>query len=782
MNIEKKHIVGALIALSVFTFVLRIIPVINLGDASIITLYSADDPHYNLRLVELYVQNWQYQWFDPLTYFPYGLWLNWGPLFTTVCAWVCIAVGASTPAEIAYVSIFVPALMAAACIPIAYVLGREIGDWKTGMIAAIMLAFMGGQFFHRSVAGYLDHHTAEVLFSLLFVTAYVWAIKNREKWIIYDGKWLLPGIPVIAIVGSFMLLMYTMPTVILFAFVVFIFTLIWMAIHKPRDSCLAKLNCISFLTIILLYLITIPWTPELNLDGYSLAPVIAYAALAVVGILFVFKDGKYTLPTIGGIAIISLLVEPIRYLTVGSFLQFFGQTAYTSTVQEARAWTFNDAMLTFGIAVPLTLFGIIVMVYKVIKDRKPQILFVATWAILISFATIQHIRYEYYFAPVAAITTAYVLSEGINLIKPKEVKIKTRQQKKNKDTTKSAKRSGTVRTVLAVMTAGLIIYFCIVSGLSNYVFSSSVKLGTNQEWVESLQWMKTNTPDTGMHFNEVYTDRPEKYPAHYNKYTNESYGVMSWWDYGHIIQYYANRPPNSNPFQAGVYGTYGAARFFVTNSENETIKIAKELRTKYVVTDIEMATGKFWAMSTWADVAPGDYQDYLYANNQGSQVLKRPYYETTIARLHLFDGSYRSGPIIYVEYNTNHVVTYAQQFNTTAEADAFSSGRTVMGNKAYLGLSPASPPGEVPALKHFRLVHESPTDIGNGMRYVKVFEYVNGATIRGEGLIYTEVTTNTNRKFLYGQMSENGLWTLPYPGIYYKQDGSTITISEELIV
>lgn len=777
---QNKLILLLLAGLSIFTFYLRILPALSLGDASPLAMYSSDDPYYNLRLVELYVQTGKYQWFDPLTYFPYGLWLNWGPLFTVVCATVCNLFGATTTAQIAYVSSFVPAVMATACVPVAFLLGKELRDWKTGVITAIMMAFIGGQFFHRSVAGYLDHHTAEVLFALLFVLMYVWSIKHRKEWIVSDGKDLLPGFPVIATTASFMLLVYTMPTSILFAFITFIFTCIWMVHSKDRD--LVSLNCLAFGTSMIIYILTIPWTVALNLDTYSIVPPIAYGIIALVGFLFVFKNGRFAIPAFGiGIVFIFLFSE-IRNLVVGSIFQFFGQTIYTSTVQEARAWTFNDAMLTFGIAVPLTLFGIFVLVYSVIKDKKPELLFVATWAIFVSIATIQHVRYEYYFAPVAAICSAYVLSAGVDLIKPKPIEIETRQQKrKQKQQQDPAKRDRIVRTLLSIMTAGLLIYFCAVSGVTNYMFAANVKMGANPEWVEPLVWMKTNTPDTGMDFNTVYDHKPVTVPQPKYEYPSSVYGVMSWWDYGHIIEYYAHRPPNANPFQAGVIGTYGAARFFIADTEEETTKIADELGTKYVITDIEMSTYKFWAMATWANVDPTEYQDALLdpGTKKYVQVLKSPFYQTTIVKMHILDGSYKAGPLLYVEYDNNHNVKFSQAFNTTQEAEVFVGTRIALEGKAFLGYNIVTPAGEVPALKHFRLIHESPTDINSGMRYVKVFEYVKGATVSGDGLIYTEITTNTGRTFVYTQKSENGVWILPYSGTYKKQDGTTITVTED---
>ncbi len=50
-----------------------------------------------------------------------------------------------------------------------------------------------------------------------------------------------------------------------------------------------------------------------------------------------------------------------------------------------------------------------------------------------------------------------------------------------------------------------------------------------------------------------------------------------------------------------------------------------------------------------------------------------------------------------------------------------------------------------------------------GIKYVKIFEFVKGAQIPGEGIIELPVVTNTGRTFMYRQESENGMFIVPYP-------------------
>jgi dolichyl-diphosphooligosaccharide--protein glycosyltransferase len=75
----------------------------------------------------------------------------------------------------------------------------------------------------------------------------------------------------------------------------------------------------------------------------------------------------------------------------------------------------------------------------------------------------------------------------------------------------------------------------------------------------------------------------------------------------------------------------------------------------------------------------------------------------------------------------------------------------------------------VPALRHYRLVHESPSGVfpntsggAPDLKYVKVFEHVKGARIPGQGTIALDLVTNTGRTFTYRQESRDGGFVVPY--------------------
>ena len=48
------------------------------------------------------------------------------------------------------------------------------------------------------------------------------------------------------------------------------------------------------------------------------------------------------------------------------------------------------------------------------------------------------------------------------------------------------------------------------------------------------------------------------------------------------------------------------------------------------------------------------------------------------------------------------------------------------------------------------------------LKYVKVFEYVKGAKIKGDGIIEIDLESDQGRKFTYSQRSTDGYFTVPY--------------------
>jgi oligosaccharyl transferase (archaeosortase A-associated) len=818
LSIQKRSrtifIIGVLIAFTIFTIWIRLLPYFHANLQDILSIVGSDDPLYNLRQIELMIQNYPvYPWFDAMTYFPYGNQVHWGSFFIYICSSICLLLGATSRPEIITTSLMVPALLAAVMVPVVYVLIERVTNWKAGLIGSFFITLIAGQYFFRSLFGYLDHHIAEVLFGTIFSLCFIVYLKFAQKNPpdIRKPESLKQILLLGALAGiAYVLGLLTMPTMILFALIVGIFTIIQFFddfIRGTRSDYILICNCVIFGIAIIGFLAQGVKTEGLQLNTYSIGHPIAYAFLIIVTIvLYLFTrymKGRHFAYyplfiggfSIAGLAIVAIAAPTVYNSLIGGLVEFFGQSPYYLTIQEARSWTLIEAWQTFGWGLVLTAGGILILAYRSIRERRADIHYLLIWSLIILISAWQHIRYEYYLAVNIAILSGICVGYAVDLsiqnfrtAIPEKAKAPSDQDKQKKGSpakkkgSQKAKPSGPADRhfpIILLIAAVLLSIGFVYNELSVDLPIANQGLRMNGEWREALMWMETSTPDPGVDYTHIYDKSTYQYPP-------QAYGVMSWWDYGHQITYIAKRIPNANPFQEGVVGPNGgAAPYFMAQDEATANAILDNLKTRYVITDIEMDTLKFWAMATWfnSTAGAGPYQqNYLVPDqsnpDQYTPVLlyEKPYYTTMISRLHNLDGSMATpSNAIYVEYlqpdkdqpypritnggsmNAAEAIARATQFNSNPPA---GYGASVVNNAFFEPTVPVS------ALDHYRLVHESPTNILSGssvdIKYVKVFEYVKGARLRGNGTIELPIITDAGRTFVYRQQSENGMFILPY--------------------
>src|SRR5699024_8188875 len=142
-------------------------------------------------------------------------------------------------------------------------------------------------------------------------------------------------------------------------------------------------------------------------------------------------------------------------------------------------------------------------------------------------------------------------------------------------------------------------------------------------WNGALTWLNNSTPAEGTYGN---ADNRMDYYGKYDRtddfdYPNGSYGVLSWWDYGHWITSLGHRIPVANPFQQHASK---AANFLLARNEsvathrlpNESVANGSE-GTRYVMVDWKMAWpgvpgrqlgSKFFAPVVWYNANDTSYQ------------------------------------------------------------------------------------------------------------------------------------------------------------------------------
>jgi oligosaccharyl transferase (archaeosortase A-associated) len=319
--------------------------------------------------------------------------------------------------------------------------------------------------------------------------------------------------------------------------------------------------------------------------------------------------------------------------------------------------------------------------------------------------------------------------------------------------------------------AVLVIFFVVFFGNIQPAIAtaSAVQYAPSDAWVSSLTWMKEDTPEPFDNPDAYYqleasgkyssvsvlmqsTPNPTGDPDFYYHleqsypYPESAYGVLAWWDYGYWITRIAHRIPNANPSQDPASLTT-VASFFIAQDEKSANEIAQKLSSAYIIIDNQTAyidpitaSGKFWAVATWAGRQPSEYFDF-YLIPQDNNWILRPlfypeYYRTLVVRLYNFDGKAVTPESVWVisyQENTDKagniykLITGAQQFDTYEEAQAYVSSQE-SGNYRIVSMNPMLSPVPVEAVEHYKLVHSSDNITlpdGKEVPEIKIFEYID---------------------------------------------------------
>jgi oligosaccharyl transferase (archaeosortase A-associated) len=558
----------------------------------------------------------------------------------------------------------------------------------------------------------------------------------------------------------------------IFVMIILIFVLIQYILDDMKGKSTDYL-AIATIPMLIIHLISIlPYfNPE---NGYSTfffswfhITVPVAGMVMVITLSFVSKEIKkrgykpYYYPiSLGGIFVLGMflmkIVLPNLYDTVVGTpgMIFSVHTGGAATIAEASSIFERPGMLfsNFPITsffqndITVVFFIIIVLLfisYKILKTQKSEYTLFLVWSSVMLLAMYGQNRWAYYFSVNTAILVGLVVG-GVGEIILKWGGWNWQIDSKNIGISHIL----SLATVLVVL-----IFFAYPSAVATAIGENPISRwgggepsgGGFSEWYETLTWMRDNTPDPGIDYLAVY-EQPKNgtYP-----YPDTAYGVMSWWDYGHIITYWAHRIPNANPFQAGIGGGTshlpGAATFLTAKTEEEANNVLYALGingkpgARYVVSDAYMAYQIMSVFGIWnEDYVPNEVNVYwtqIRTRDGMQSVPSMRYYENMEAKLHIFDG--------------NNLKRYRLVHESQRDPYGDEQGYKNIYNVLYGGKIQTENSG-----------------------LVKVFEFVKGANITGRAPPDSTVTltntikTNIGRTIQYSQAttSSNGTYefTVPY--------------------
>ncbi|MDJ1430963.1 oligosaccharyl transferase, archaeosortase A system-associated [Halostagnicola sp. A-GB9-2] len=760
------------------------------------------DSYYHWRTIEWTSENYPYTMpFDVFTGFPSGRYVGqFGTLFDQLIVTAAMIVGLGDPSSetlftVAILS--VPVMAALVAIPVFF-MGRRLGGTFGGIVSIVILALVPGQFLSRTTVGQLQHHVAEVLFMAIAVLAMMVALRASEREqpiyeLLLDKDWGTLKAPTIysALAGlALALYIWVWPPGVVLVGILAIFFTVQLCLDYVRGVSpdhVAFVGAVSMgVTALITALLIEEWSSSATSFGY-----VQPTAALLVGVGCVFMawlarqwnnrdiDRMYYPAAIGGLILVAFLTMALAlpelfdtiYDNLARRLFPFGGVDTDATIQEAQrpddflsTHVFNE----FGAAFYTMLLGIAFLIARPYFDRefRAEYTLVIIWAIFLTSMAATQVRFSYYLVLAVAVLNAVFIADIGRII--------------NLDLEAGLESARQIETyqIIVIGMVVLVVFASIPLAVGGGVWTLTASdpeednpgpspHSDSMIWQPSNEWLAENTPEPG-NYGGADNASELDYFGNYDypdggdyQYPEGAYGVMSWWDYGHLITTQSERIPHSNPFQQNARSS---SAYLTADSEERGEMILDAIRDdadvdwedvsdeeleaaleevdegneemRYVMIDGSMAGGKFGAITQWtgpdrqAYSLPADYEEGETITAEDLEdddfVDETLYGQTMLSQLY-FDDAHGMENYRLVHENNIQTTTFISYAIMDGDEVLMDDGQPQMGvNLEY-----------TQALNNElnQIQRQSPYDVetfggqvGSG---VKTFERVDGATITG---------------------------------------------------
>jgi len=708
------------------------------------TRLSTVDAYYQARVAQILI-NHDYQLPDNDPYFGYNDNQSFSKettpvLWPALIAFISQLIDRFSP-PVESVCYYIPPIIAILAIIGIFLLTTFLFNPWAGLIAALLAASMGGEFMSRSIAGNADYHIFEAFLLTSFSLLIVAATRYKRLWFLFS---LLAGL----IAGSYCKAWYGGGYVFLIVVAAYVLYLIIMSFKRLSPDSVTYMSLIIASPSSVLFYMILVFLTHTNIDssvivlGFT-SMIVVLASTIIQSLTLLRRWWLFPviclLMGIAGVFIIKFYAPKYFEATLSLNNPMLWWRTDTHTSEElplllsygGDSFTLSYAWLNFTGSMFLFLLGIGVMARKTIKEISFNYLFIIVGALVMISATLAMRRFAYYLAIYISITTGYVVYSLI-LIVVNYFRANVRKLKWHD----------------IVGDALLILIICSMVFVPNFTISANMSkpiTGTlTPGWEQSLLWLKSNSP-------EPFTDN-NYYNAKYNQSLAPTYSVMSWWDYGYWISYISRRVPVANP---GSANRYESAIYFTSLEPEGAEKILNYVKSKYVIIDWEMVTGKFNAMPAYAGKSEpklkemsglgfgvhkymeqyniGEFYQEVDGKVQQVGVFYPDYYRSMAVRLFNFGGKSFKAPgcpiIIYTENNNHKWIT--QVIDTPSYDKALEYAQSLEGKQyAIGGVDPFVSCVDLESLPEYKIVYQSGLIEMKFMRNyimpeVRIFEYID---------------------------------------------------------
>jgi oligosaccharyl transferase (archaeosortase A-associated) len=721
----EKHRFKMLLSILFLALIVRISVFPTVFSNGNITFLGADT-YYHVRRILFTVLHFPNAIsFDSYIDFPYGSKIGWMPLYDQFIALIALIAGLGKPSlyTIEATAATIPPILGVLTVLLVFFISEKLFDWRIGLISAGIFAITPAHVY-VSFLGYADHHVAETLLSTAAYLFFIVAMKRFEKEkISFDsGIEILKKSQLSVFTGIVLALaIFTWNGAPIFVGLIGVFIVIQYVInmYSNRNSdYLAVTGGIAFL-VSLLIITPVAITQGNGFDTNSYLPSLFHvgflAAFFILCILLVLMQRAHFKKWWYHPLLLALIFAAGLYSLVFIFPQFY------QSATSGITYLFGGGVLgTIQEAVPLFINPATGFTLDYTWYAFTFGFFIALIAFIYFIKKTVREKYpsEAVFLIVWTLIVLiltilqrrfiYLLAVNIAIFSAYFIFEVSKLLSPEKKSVVSKKKQKRQRQSEPVSSNRPIIALILVALLAV----------SNITVVKSMATLNAPAPDPDLQESFKWLKDNSPHTSYYeNPDKPAEYGIMSWWDYGNWILYFSERPVVANNFQTGIED---AAHFLIEPDENAANEILNKRDVRFVITDAQMLKLKFKSIAMIAGRNPDDYYgvktpseeaQIRSVNNENSN-----FFATMLSRLHVFDGN---------------------------------------------------------GLSHYRLVYESKTTAikSPDIKYVKIFEYVPGATLSGKTSadgdvkVTLNIVTNQGRTFVYTQQTKanNGIYEIKVP-------------------
>ena len=413
-------------------FLLRVLPQLDKVFVNGQVWFREVDGWYHLRLIDNMMVNFPHILrFDIYAVYPNGS----ADMYYPLLSWLTVIISKLTTINYEVVAAFLPPILGTLTLIPIYFLCKELFSKRVGILACILAAILPGEFLHRTLLGFADHHAEEVLLMMSSLLFLILALKtNKWIWRILAGTFI--GFYILNWVGA-----------AFFLLIIGIF--IW--IKAVKENITIPL-CLSIIVPMGITLAMSFWL--VHRETLVALVVLIMGPPSVLLLNRLVRDRKLTLIPIVLIplCIIGLFHRPILNVFWGGLATY---------IQEAAPLTPTVLFNTYGIAFILGVIGLLFYI-----KGKGNLLFIV-WATILLIVTVGQRRWGYYTAIPIAMLASYLVFYIAKFVKEN------------------------TRTAVVVVMC----FFMILPMVNHTVRISSLPNNITTEWHSTLTWLGENTPD-----------------------------------------------------------------------------------------------------------------------------------------------------------------------------------------------------------------------------------------------------------------------------------------------